>query len=234
GHHPWFLQDPYEEEHRVWTPIPRKTRLRWLAKMGHCKVKFIFSGHCHRNYEARVKRPIDVETAPRPTPAAAAAAAATPGGTDENAASGGDPTPHPGNVPELSPPSSSAGGTVDPSSGDGTTVAAAVGQEGSVVVDDDDAASRQVVVDVGGGIGSEDGGGQGEADDAPGSISDDDEDTDTSEAIDMRSIVTSSCGAPLGPDPPGLRVVRVFSRRIEHEYFDIDAPPQGIDLGGEP
>ncbi|CAM9998693.1 unnamed protein product, partial [Ectocarpus sp. 13 AM-2016] len=53
-------------------------------------------------------------------------------------------------------------------------------------------------------------------------------------AIDMRSVVTSSSGAPLGPDPPGFRVVRVFSRRIEHEYFDIDAPPQGIDLGGEP
>ncbi|CAN0509328.1 unnamed protein product, partial [Ectocarpus sp. 12 AP-2014] len=53
-------------------------------------------------------------------------------------------------------------------------------------------------------------------------------------AIDMRSVVTSSSGAPLGPDPPGFRVVRVFSRRMEHEYFDIDAPPQGIDLGGEP
>ncbi|CAM9323212.1 unnamed protein product, partial [Ectocarpus sp. 8 AP-2014] len=236
GHHPWFLQDPYEEEHRTWTPIPRKTRLRWLAKMGHCKVKFIFSGHCHRNYEARVKRPIAVETAPRPTPAAAAAAADPTSGTDNNAASGGDPTPPPGDVPGLSPPSSSTGGTVDSSSGDGTTMTAAVGQEGSAVVGDD-AASRQVVVDVGG-EGSEDDsrngvGGQGAAEDAPGSISDDDEDTDTSEAIDMRSVVTSSSGAPLGPDPPGFRVVRVFSRRIEHEYFDIDAPPQGIDLGGE-
>lgn len=49
----------------------------------------------------------------------------------------------------------------------------------------------------------------------------------------MRSVVTSSCTAPLGPDPPGFRVVRVFSRRIEHKYYDIDAPPQEVDLGGE-
>lgn len=59
------------------------------------------------------------------------------------------------------------------------------------------------------------------------------QDTDTSEAIDMRSVVTSSCTAPLGPDPPGFRVVRVFSRRIEHEYYDIEAPPQEVELGGE-
>lgn len=38
GHHPWFLEDPYEAVHPIWTPIPRETRLRWLAKMGHCKV----------------------------------------------------------------------------------------------------------------------------------------------------------------------------------------------------
>ena len=39
GHHPWFLRDPYEDEHPTWTPIPMETRLRWLAKMGHCKVR---------------------------------------------------------------------------------------------------------------------------------------------------------------------------------------------------
>lgn len=51
--------------------------------------------------------------------------------------------------------------------------------------------------------------------------------------MDMRSVVTSSCTAPLGSDPPGFRVVRVFSNRIEHKYYSLDSPPLEVDLSGE-
>lgn len=56
------------------------------------------------------------------------------------------------------------------------------------------------------------------------------EDDQTVEGVDLQSVVTSSCTAPLGPDPPGFRVFRVYSRRLEHEYFALDSPPAEVKL----
>lgn len=59
------------------------------------------------------------------------------------------------------------------------------------------------------------------------------QDEEVLDAMDMRSVVTSSCTAPLGSDPPGFRVFRVFSRRIEYEYYPIDGAPLEVDVEGE-
>ena len=60
-----------------------------------------------------------------------------------------------------------------------------------------------------------------------------DQDAESLETIDLRSVVTSSCTGPLGKDPPGFRVVRVFSARIDHEYYALDNPPKVISLEGD-
>eukprot|EP00752_Nemacystus_decipiens_P011698 g10381.t1 len=213
GHHPWFLEDPYEEEHPIWTPIPRETRLRWLSKMGHCKVKFIFSGHCHRNYEARVRRPVVQKTPPRPITAVVTATPTAPDAEDAKPYGGAAPAPGGGGN----------GGSPDVPSADGVA-AAAVDQGGGGAGAEAGGAllTRDAVAGLGGSASSSAAvaaaegatqidlrtAGDVDSDDAPGSISDNDEDADTSEAIDMRSVVTSSCTAPLGPDAPGFRVVR--------------------------
>ncbi|CAM9352570.1 unnamed protein product [Pylaiella littoralis] len=264
GHHPWFLEDPHEEVHPIWTPIPRDTRLRWLAKMGHCKVKFLLSGHCHRNYQARVRRPIVPNTPPRSTAAAAPLASAATTTTAAHAASGGEALLPPrddsgdagllpssssslspgrallsapaadgginasgnsiGNGPSSSSVAAAAAAAAAPRGLDSRRCEAEAEGEGKEAGVSTETAEREARA-----------GGDVDSEDAPGSISDDDEDedTDTSEEIDMRSVVTSSCTAPLGPDPPGFRVVRVLSRRIEHEYYDLESPPQEVDLGGE-
>lgn len=49
----------------------------------------------------------------------------------------------------------------------------------------------------------------------------------------MHSIVTSSCTAPLGPDPPGLRILRAYSGRIEHEYFALESVPSHVELDAD-
>lgn len=59
------------------------------------------------------------------------------------------------------------------------------------------------------------------------------QDDEVVDGVDTRSVVTSSCTAPLGPDPPGFRVVRVYSRRIEHDYFTLDDPPSQVEMGSE-
>ena len=42
-------------------------------------------------------------------------------------------------------------------------------------------------------------------------------------------VVTSAAvGYPLGYDPSGFRIVRVFEDRIEHEYFGFDEMPQAV------
>ena len=44
-------------------------------------------------------------------------------------------------------------------------------------------------------------------------------------------IVTSGpVGYPLGDDPSGLRIVRVYEDRLEHEYFGLDALPETVGL----
>lgn len=42
----------------------------------------------------------------------------------------------------------------------------------------------------------------------------------------LELITTSSCGKPLGNDPTGFRVVRVFADRIEHRYFGYEEMPK--------
>jgi 3',5'-cyclic AMP phosphodiesterase CpdA len=42
---------------------------------------------------------------------------------------------------------------------------------------------------------------------------------------DLELITTSSCGKPLGKDPVGLRIVKVFTDRIEHRYYAYEELP---------
>ena len=46
----------------------------------------------------------------------------------------------------------------------------------------------------------------------------------------MELITTSSCGAALGKDPLGFRIVKVYPDRIEHEYFAFEKLPGRVDL----
>ena len=45
---------------------------------------------------------------------------------------------------------------------------------------------------------------------------------------DMLLVSTGSVGCPLGADPSGIRIVKVYRNRIAHEYFPIDALPQTV------
>ena len=47
---------------------------------------------------------------------------------------------------------------------------------------------------------------------------------------DLQIVATSSVGVPLGPDPSGLRVVKVYDDRIEHEFYGLNELPDKIDL----
>ena len=47
---------------------------------------------------------------------------------------------------------------------------------------------------------------------------------------DLEMVTSGSVGYPLGDDPSGLRVVKVYEDRIEHEYFALDAVPESIQL----
>jgi serine/threonine-protein phosphatase CPPED1 len=49
-HHPWFLQSAAEPDHAVTIPLERRAAL--LALFHTCGVRYLFSGHCHRNVEA--------------------------------------------------------------------------------------------------------------------------------------------------------------------------------------
>ena len=46
--------------------------------------------------------------------------------------------------------------------------------------------------------------------------------------IDM--VTTGPVGYPLGDDPSGLRIVKVYRDRIEHVYYGLDAIPETIEL----
>jgi serine/threonine-protein phosphatase CPPED1 len=41
-------------------------------------------------------------------------------------------------------------------------------------------------------------------------------------------VTTSALGKPLGKAPSGLRIIKVFSDRIEHEYFGLDSIPDAV------
>jgi 3',5'-cyclic AMP phosphodiesterase CpdA len=47
---------------------------------------------------------------------------------------------------------------------------------------------------------------------------------------DMEMITSGPVGKPLGQDPSGFRIVKVFRDRIEHEYYGLDAIPQTVTL----
>ena len=47
---------------------------------------------------------------------------------------------------------------------------------------------------------------------------------------DFQMVTSGSVGYPLGDDPSGLRIVKVYDDRIEHEYFAFDALPESVDL----
>ncbi len=46
----------------------------------------------------------------------------------------------------------------------------------------------------------------------------------------MQLVTTGPVGYPLGDDPSGLRIVKVFQDRIEHQYYGLDAVPDKVDL----
>jgi 3',5'-cyclic AMP phosphodiesterase CpdA len=41
-------------------------------------------------------------------------------------------------------------------------------------------------------------------------------------------VTTSALGKPLGNSPSGMRIVKVYSDRIEHEYFGLDEVPDSV------
>jgi 3',5'-cyclic AMP phosphodiesterase CpdA len=47
---------------------------------------------------------------------------------------------------------------------------------------------------------------------------------------DMEMITTSAVGKPLGKDPSGFRVVKVYRQRIEHRYYGLEDVPQVVKL----
>lgn len=47
---------------------------------------------------------------------------------------------------------------------------------------------------------------------------------------DMEMITTGPVGRPLGKDPSGFRIVRVFEDRIDHSYYPIDAVPNVVSM----
>ena len=46
----------------------------------------------------------------------------------------------------------------------------------------------------------------------------------------MEMITTGPVGRPLGDDPSGFRIVKVFPDRIEHRYYGLDGAPERITL----
>jgi len=54
----------------------------------------------------------------------------------------------------------------------------------------------------------------------------------TNESSDgaMAMVVTGPVGYPAGDDPSGLRIVKVYDDRIEHEYFGMDDIPPTVTL----
>ncbi len=46
----------------------------------------------------------------------------------------------------------------------------------------------------------------------------------------LNMITTSAVSKPLGPDPVGLRVFRVYPDRVEHDYYPLDKVPDKIRM----
>ena len=48
----------------------------------------------------------------------------------------------------------------------------------------------------------------------------------------IASVASGPVGYPLGHDPSGFRVVKVYDNRIEHEYYALDSVPDAVILDG--
>lgn len=46
----------------------------------------------------------------------------------------------------------------------------------------------------------------------------------------VRLVTTSALGKPLGKAPSGLRIIKVYSDKIEHEFFGLDALPEKVEF----
>ena len=46
----------------------------------------------------------------------------------------------------------------------------------------------------------------------------------------LEMVTTGPVGRPLGDDPSGFRIVKVYPDRIEHQYYGLDAVPEKITL----
>jgi serine/threonine-protein phosphatase CPPED1 len=51
-------------------------------------------------------------------------------------------------------------------------------------------------------------------------------------AGDIEMITTGPVGRPLGKDPSGFRVVRVFQDRIDHQYYGMESIPASVSMAG--
>ena len=45
----------------------------------------------------------------------------------------------------------------------------------------------------------------------------------------IQMVTTGPVGYPLGDDPSGLRIVKVFQDRIEHQYYGLDNLPETVE-----
>ena len=48
---------------------------------------------------------------------------------------------------------------------------------------------------------------------------------------DFQMVTSAAAGYPLGDDPSGLRVVKVYGDRIEHRYYGFDEVPGAVQMG---
>ncbi len=47
---------------------------------------------------------------------------------------------------------------------------------------------------------------------------------------DMLMVISGPVGFPLGDDPSGLRIVKIYDDRVDHQYFGMDDVPISVDL----
>ena len=57
-------------------------------------------------------------------------------------------------------------------------------------------------------------------------------DLNKSQAGDLEMITTGAVGLPLGEDPSGLRVVKIYADRLDHQYYPLDQVPLRVALMG--
>jgi predicted phosphodiesterase len=46
----------------------------------------------------------------------------------------------------------------------------------------------------------------------------------------IQLVTTSAVGKPLGEAPSGMRVVKIYKDRVEHEFFGLDELPDSINF----